>query len=82
MPQEPYVNVPETISKQAQEFLRTLKDPALMPPFPEATDLVGWKKLEEMMEAEGRARSEPFLKRYEHTVIERKLGCSGVGCSP
>jgi len=82
MPQEPYVNVPETISKQAQGFLRTLKDPALMPPFPDATDLVGWKRLQEMMETEGRARSEPFLKRYEHTVIERKLGCSGVGCSP
>jgi len=78
MPQEPYVNVPGTVSKQAQEFLRTLKDPALMPPFPDATDLDGWKKLEEMMEAEGRARSEPFLKRYEHTVIERKLGAVPV----
>lgn len=26
-----YVNVPETVSPQAQKFLRTLSDPALMP---------------------------------------------------
>jgi len=68
------VNVPETVSEQAQIFLRTLKDPALMPPFPDAADLDGWKRLEGMMEAEGRARSEPLLRRYEHTVTERKLG--------
>ncbi len=29
--QRPYVHVPETVSPQAQEFLRTLKDPALVP---------------------------------------------------
>ena len=29
MADEPYVHIPETVSRQAQEFLRTLKDPAL-----------------------------------------------------
>jgi epsilon-lactone hydrolase len=73
-PQRPYVNIPETISREAQDFLRTLKDPALLPAFPEADDLDGWHKVQAMAEADGRAKSVPLLKRYQHTVTERKLG--------
>jgi len=71
--QHPYVNVPETVSKEAQEFLRTLRDPALMPAFPDAGDLAGWKKVQAFAEA-GTATSAPRLKRYEHTVGETSLG--------
>ena len=70
----PYVNVPETVSKEAQEFLRTLRDPALMPAFPDAGDLAGWKKVQAFAEAAGTATSAPRLKRYEHTVRETSLG--------
>ena len=31
MTDRPYVNVPETVSPEAQAFLRTLPDPALKP---------------------------------------------------
>src|SRR5437870_3727588 len=72
--QHPYVNVPETVSKEAQEFLRTLRDPALMPAFPDAGDLAGWKKVQAFAEAAGTATSAPRLKRYEHTVGETSLG--------
>jgi len=72
--QHPYVNVPETVSKEAQEFLRTLRDPALMPAFPDAGDLAGWKKVQAFAEAAGTATSAPRLKRYEHTVRETSLG--------
>jgi monoterpene epsilon-lactone hydrolase len=72
--QRPYVNVPDTISPEAQVYLRTLKDPALMPAFPEPTDLDGWKKRQAAAEAAGKALSEPLLKRYAHTVTELKLG--------
>ncbi len=46
MDSQPYVHVPETVSQQAQDFLRTLKDPALNPAFPGAADIAGWKKLQ------------------------------------
>jgi hypothetical protein len=36
---KPFLNIPETVSKEAQQFLRTLKDPALAPPFPDSNDL-------------------------------------------
>src|SRR2546428_13414967 len=72
--QHPYVNVPETVSKEAQEFLRTSRDPALMPAFPDAGDLAGWKKVQAFAEAAGTATSAPRLKRYEHTVTEASLG--------
>src|SRR6058998_1456178 len=68
--QHPYVNVPETVSKEAQEFLRTLRDPGRMPAFPDARDLAGWKKVQAFAEAAGTATSAPRLKRYEHTVTE------------
>lgn len=74
MDDKPYVNVPETVSAQAQAFLRTLKNPALTPAFPEATDIAGWRKLQALAEADGKAKSEPLLARYEHTVLPRELG--------
>src|SRR5512139_558674 len=71
---QPYVHIPETVSQQAQEFLRTLKDPALNPAFPDPTDIAGWKKLQAWAEADAKAKSEPLLKRFEHTVEAGELG--------
>jgi acetyl esterase/lipase len=71
---QPYVHIPETVSRETQEFLRTLEDPALTPTFPDPADISGWKKLQARAEADGKAKSEPLLKRYEHTVEERELG--------
>ncbi|MDS4068320.1 MAG: alpha/beta hydrolase, partial [Candidatus Competibacter sp.] len=70
----PYANIPDTISPEAQAFLRTMKDPHLAPRFPDPTDLAGWKKLQAFAEADGKAKSEPLLKRYDHTVQELNLG--------
>ena len=72
--QRPYVHIPVTVSREAQVFLATLKDPALIPRFPDPTDLAGWKKLQAAADADGIAKSEPLLKRYPHTVTEGKLG--------
>ena len=73
-PRRPYVHVPVTVSLQAQEFLATLKDPALAPAFPDPADLSGWTKLQAWAEVDGKAKSEPLLKRYAHTAIEGELG--------
>jgi epsilon-lactone hydrolase len=72
--QRPYVHIPVTVSSQAQEFLATLKDPALVPEFPDPADLSGWRKLQAWADADGKAKSEPLLKRYAHTATEGKLG--------
>jgi acetyl esterase/lipase len=71
---QPYVHIPETVSPDAQAFLRTVKDPHLVPRFPDPTDLAGWEKVREFAEADGKAKSAPLLQRYEHTVTEAKLG--------
>lgn len=72
--QRPYANIPDTISPEAQAFLRTLKDPALMPAFPGPDDLAGWEKVRALAEADGKAKSAPLLQRYEHTVTAGTLG--------
>src|SRR5262249_52885760 len=58
---------------QAQAFLRTLKDPALSPAFPEAGDLAEWEKVRAFAEADAKAKSAPLLERHGHTVTERML---------
>lgn len=68
------VNVPDTVSAEAQAFLRTLGDAALLPAFPEPDDLEGWKPLRAFAEAVGAARSAPLLRRFAHTVHADRLG--------
>jgi hypothetical protein len=58
-----YVHIPETARREAQEFLRTLKDPHLIPAFSEPTDIATGKKLQAWAESDGKAKSEPLLKR-------------------
>lgn len=72
--QKPFLNIPETVSKEAQEFLRTLKDPALSPPFPEPSDIDGWKKVQAFVETGAKAQSDAIVERYAPTVTERVLG--------
>lgn len=74
-PQEHFLlNIPETISKEAQEFLRTLRDPGLSPPFPQPADVIGWKKLRDLVETDARMQSEAIVKRYAPTITEYMLG--------
>lgn len=72
--QQPFVNIPETVSEEAQEFLRTLTDPALTPPFPDPGDFEGWKTLQALVETGANAESAALLRRYAPTVFERTLG--------
>ena len=74
MEEQPYVHVPETISRQAQDFLRTLKDPALTPRFPDPADMAAWNRLQAWAEADGQAKSAPLIKRCEPTVEKGALG--------
>jgi epsilon-lactone hydrolase len=59
MGEQPYVHIPETVSPEAQDFLRTLKDPHLTPQFPDPADIAAWKKVQAWADADGKAKSEP-----------------------
>ncbi len=72
--QTPFLHIPETVSKEAQEFLRTLKDPAQAPAFPDPGDVAGWKKVQAFVEKDALAQAEPIVKRYAPTFGERALG--------
>src|SRR5277367_2648790 len=76
--QEPFLNIPETISTEAQAFLGTLRDPALTPPFPDPDDLSGWKELHDFVETDATAQSDAIVKRYAPIVTERSLAGVGV----
>jgi hypothetical protein len=46
---KPFLHIPEDVSPEFQAYLRTQKDPALMPRFPDPSDLDSWKKVYEGM---------------------------------
>ena len=71
---EYFLHIPDTVSKEAQDFLRTLRDPALAPPFPDPDDLGGWSKVQAFVDKEAMTQSDAIVKRYGPTVIERSLG--------
>ncbi|MFO1088380.1 MAG: alpha/beta hydrolase [Hyphomicrobiales bacterium] len=54
--------------------MATLPDPATKPAFPAASDIEGWRKLQAWAEADGKAKSEPLLKRFPHEAIRGELG--------
>ena len=69
-----FLYVSETVSKEAQAFLRTLKDPALTPAFPEPSDLASWKKVQTFVERDAIAQAEPIVKRYAPILTESNFG--------
>ena len=75
---ETFLNIPETVSQEAKVFLGTLKDPALMPSFPDPDDLAAWKKLRAFLETDATAQSEVVVKRYAPTLVERTLDGTAV----
>ena len=74
----PFLNIPESVSEEAQEFLRSLRNPASMPAFPNPGDLDGWRKLQSLVEGPAKAQSEEILQRYAPAVIQRVLGSINV----
>jgi monoterpene epsilon-lactone hydrolase len=72
--QQPFLHIPESVSKEAQEFLRTLEDPAQAPAFPDPGDLAGWKKVQAFVEKDAIVQSEAIVGRYAPTFRERTLG--------
>lgn len=71
---KPFVNVPDTVSPEARKYLESLADPATKPAMPASDDVAGWKRVWTAAEAAEEANVAAVLKRYEPTVVAKKLG--------
>lgn len=71
---KPFVHIPDTVSKEAQEFLRTFTAPPEMPPLPAPDDLAGWKRTREGFEGFLMPAADAAVNRYEPQIDERELG--------
>jgi acetyl esterase/lipase len=71
---KPFVQTPDTVSPEARAFLESLPDPATLPALPAADDVAGWKRAWQAGEVASEPKVQATLKRFEPTVLERKLG--------
>jgi acetyl esterase/lipase len=71
---KPWVEVPDTVSPEARKYMESLPDPASLPIWPAADDLPGWKRAWEAAEAASEPKVKATLKRYQPTVVARKVG--------
>jgi acetyl esterase/lipase len=75
---KPYVHIPNTISKEAQEYLRQFTAPPEMPPLPAPDDVAGWKRTREALEAWGLPAAKAAIQRHAPQIDERELGHARV----
>ncbi len=71
---KPFVQVADTVSPEARNYLHSLPDPATLPAWPAPDDLDGWKRAWQAGEAASEPNVKATLKRYQPTVVERKIG--------
>ena len=72
-PQKPYAYVPETVSKEWQEYLPTLPDPNQWhPTYPVSGDVSGWEKLDRSNEI-FKKENDRVLGLYGPQIASRKL---------
>ncbi len=71
---EHYVHIPDSISPEAQAYLRMLPDPHLQPTAPELTEIEQWKTLQETMEARNLERQKDVVERLGPDVTKNELG--------
>jgi acetyl esterase/lipase len=66
--------LPDTISPEARQYLKSLPDPRTLPTCPTPDDVAGWKRVWQANETAHEPLVEATLKRFAPTVVERKLG--------
>ncbi len=73
---EHYVHIPDTISPEAQAYLRMLPDPHLQPAAPGPTEIEQWKAIQKFMEARNLEKQKDLVGRLGPDVSEDEI--SGV----
>ncbi len=71
---EPYVNIPDTISPEAQAVLRMMPDPNQAPSAPNPTEIEQWKVVQATMEARNLERQKDLVERLGPDVTKQELG--------
>jgi monoterpene epsilon-lactone hydrolase len=72
------VAVPDTVSPEWQERLRSMPDPSRGPPFPAPGDFAGWSVLQRAQDAQRLPAAEAAVTRYQPTIVARELGGAPV----
>ncbi len=72
--EEHYVHIPDTISQEAQAYLRMLPDPHLQPAVPGPTETEQWKAIQNIMEARNLEKQKDVVERLDPDVKKRTLG--------
>ena len=71
VPAEPYVNIPDSISPEAQAVLRIMPDPNQSPPAPDPSEIEQWKALQEVMETRNLQRQNgDYTQGFPPTLIQ------------
>ncbi len=70
---EPYVNIPDTISPEAQAVLRMMPDPNQAPSAPNPTEIEQWKVVQATMEARNLERQKDLVERLGPDVTKQDL---------
>ncbi len=71
---EHYVHIPDTISAEAQAFLRMMPDPHLQPAAPDPTEIEQWKAIQKAFEARNLERQKDIVDRLGPDVTKLDLG--------
>ncbi len=71
---EHYVHIPESISPEAQAYLRMLPDPHLQPSAPDPTEIEQWKAIQLVFEARNIERQKEIVGRLGPDVTKKKMG--------
>ncbi len=71
---EPYVNIPDSISPEAQAYLRMRPDPHLQPAAPDPTEIEQWKAIQLAFEARNLERQKDIVDRLGPDVTKQDLG--------
>lgn len=62
------MNIPDTISKEAQEVLKNMNFAAKNMVVPEPNDLEGWKKLQNIIEESSKTVNQDYIKKYNPQI--------------
>lgn len=69
-----YVHIPSTISQEAQQFMRALPDPRMMPAFPLPYETEKWKMSQEAAEARNLEMQEVLIDRLRPSIKKEDFG--------
>lgn len=69
-----FLNIPHALSEETLEILGSLNDPYLSTGLPEPGDILGWSRLQEMIERHALPQSDQLVERFAPAIAGFSLG--------